>query len=241
MKESWEYRSVVGMLLYLATNTRPDIAFAVSQVARFSSAPKKSHATAIKTIVRYLVRTRDKGTIFTPTTDFKLDCYVDADFAGLHGRKPQDNPVSAKSRTGYVLTFCGCPLIWRSQLQSSVALSTLQAEYHALSQAMRSVIATRRVIEELLGNLKLPFPKPTIFSEVFEDNSGAFYLATKQRLTPRTKHFNTYLHFFWEHVGDHPGGVKVSMVSTADQKADYFTKCQNRELFERCRKLNQGW
>ena len=241
MKESWEYRSVVGMLLYLATNTRPDIAFAVSQVARFSSAPKKSHATAIKTIVRYLVRTRDKGTIFTPTTDFKLDCYEDADFAGLHGREPQDNPVSAKSRTGYILTFCGCPLIWRSQLQSSVALSTLQAEYHALSQAMRSVIATRRVIEELLGNLKLPFPKPTIFSEVFEDNSGAFYLATKQRLTPRTKHFNTYLHFFWEHVGDHPGGVKVSMVSTADQKADYFTKCQNRELFERCRKLNQGW
>ena len=241
MQEKWQYRSIVGMLLYLATNTRPDIAFAVSQVARFSTAPKKSHAAAIKTIVRYLVRTKDKGTIFTPTKDFKLDCYVDADFAGLHGREPQDNPVSAKSRTGYILSLSGCPLIWRSQLQSSVALSTLQAEYHALSQAMRSVIATRRVVEELLTNLDLPFEKPTIYSEVFEDNSGAFYLATKQRLTPRTKHFNTYLHFFWEHVGDHPGGTKVSMVSTEEQRADYFTKCQARDLFERCRKLNQGW
>ena len=241
MKEKWQYSSIVGMLLYLATNTRPDIAFAVSQVARFNSNPKKSHAAAVKTIVRYLARTKDKGTIFTPTKDFKLDCYVDADFAGLHGREPQDNPVSAKSRTGYILSFCGCPLIWRSQLQSSVALSTLQAEYHALSQAMRSVIATRRVIEELLANLDLPFEKPTIFSEVFEDNTGAFYLATKQRLTPRTKHFNTYLHFFWEHVGDHPGGVKVSMVGTEEQRADYFTKCQTRELFEKCRKLNQGW
>ena len=96
-------------------------------------------------------------------------------------------------------------------------------------------------MEELLDNLELPFQQLTIFAEVFEDNSGAYYLATKQRLTPRTKHFNTYLHFFWEHVGDHPGGVKVSMVNTEEQKADYLTKCQNRELFEKCRKLNQGW
>ena len=111
MNETWHYSSVVGMLLYLATNTRPDIAFAVSQVARFNAAPKKSHASAVKTIVRYLARTHDKGTIFTPSRDFKLDCYVDADFAGLRGREHQDNPNSAKSRTGYILTLCGCPLI----------------------------------------------------------------------------------------------------------------------------------
>jgi len=59
----WSYRSVVGMLLYLSTNTRPDITFAVSQVCRFTHAPKKSHAIAVKMIVRYLRRTRDFGTI----------------------------------------------------------------------------------------------------------------------------------------------------------------------------------
>ena len=63
IKEVWSYSSVIGMLLYLSTNTHPDITFAVSQVARFSSAPKQSHATAVKTIVRYLSATKDQGTI----------------------------------------------------------------------------------------------------------------------------------------------------------------------------------
>ena len=66
MTESWSYRSVIGMLLYLCTNTRPDISFAVSQAARFSSDPKQSHATAVKTIVRYLAATADKGIILNP-------------------------------------------------------------------------------------------------------------------------------------------------------------------------------
>jgi hypothetical protein len=69
------------MLLYLSTNTRPDIAFAVSQVARFSHSPKRSHGTAIKTIVRYLSRTIEFGMIVKPTGTLNLDCYVDADFA----------------------------------------------------------------------------------------------------------------------------------------------------------------
>ena len=83
MTEDWNYQSVIGMFLYLSTNTRPDIAFAVSQVAQFLNSPKASHATAVKTIVRYLVRNIDKGTIVKPTgkLDFKL--WVDADFMGL--------------------------------------------------------------------------------------------------------------------------------------------------------------
>ena len=63
MDPVFNYRSVVGMLLYLSGNTRPDIAFAVSQVARFTHAPKQSHATAIKMIVRYLSGTIDQGII----------------------------------------------------------------------------------------------------------------------------------------------------------------------------------
>jgi hypothetical protein len=74
MQESWSYCSVVGMLIYLSTNTHPNIAFAVSQVARFSHNPKKSHASAIQTIVRYLQRTYDKGMIVKPTGDLTLDC-----------------------------------------------------------------------------------------------------------------------------------------------------------------------
>ena len=83
------------MLLYLSTNTRPDITYAVSQVARFNHNPKKSHASAIKTIIRYLKRTEDKDTIVTPTGILALDCYVDADSAGLHGRDPDYSASSA--------------------------------------------------------------------------------------------------------------------------------------------------
>lgn len=78
MEEEWNYASIVGMLLYLSTNTRPDITYAVSQVARFTHSPKKSHATAVKTIVRYLKRTADKGTIICPTCTLQIDCWVDA-------------------------------------------------------------------------------------------------------------------------------------------------------------------
>ena len=81
--EDWEYASVVGMLLYLSSNTRPDIQFAVHQCARFTHNPKASHAIAIKKILRYLSGTRDKGIELEPTDKMTLDLYVDADFAGL--------------------------------------------------------------------------------------------------------------------------------------------------------------
>jgi hypothetical protein len=78
MSETWSYPSIVGMLLYLLTNTRPDITFAISQIGRFCSASNQSHATAVKTIVRYLAGTADKGTIMKPRGDLKLVC--DANF-----------------------------------------------------------------------------------------------------------------------------------------------------------------
>jgi len=90
----FSYASIVGMLLYLSNNTRPDITFAVSQVARYTAHPKKSHAQAIKSIVRYLARSPDKGILVKPDGTFNLKCWVDADFAGMHGREPIDNPDS---------------------------------------------------------------------------------------------------------------------------------------------------
>jgi hypothetical protein len=114
MCEQWSYPSVVGMLLYLSTYTRPGIAFAVSQVARFTSSPKQSHTTAVKTIVRYLWATLDKGTIMKPTGELTLDMQLDADFAGLDGREPGTSEDAVRSPTGYILLFSGCPLIWKA-------------------------------------------------------------------------------------------------------------------------------
>ena len=137
----WSYATAVGMLQYLAMNTRPDISFAVSQVSRFTHGAKKSHGIAVKTIVRYLKRTEDKGTYFDQemyhdAKCMKLECFVDADFAGLYKQDPDELSSSAKSRTGYVIRLAGAPLIWKSKLQTEISLSTLESEYSALSQAM---------------------------------------------------------------------------------------------------------
>jgi hypothetical protein len=240
MRENWSYPSVVGMLLYLSTNTRPDIAFAVSQVARFSHSPRQSHATAIKTIVRYLSRTHDKGIIMRPNGQLNLDCYVDADFGGLYKREPDLEPAAVRSRTGYLVNLGNCPILWRSQLQTEISLSTLEAEYCALSQSLRTVLPLFRMIVEITVCLSLPHElKATVSARVFEDNNGALMLATKQRVTARTKYFLVKWHHFWHHV--QTGEITILKIDTTEQRADYLTKGLPRETFEKIRLLVQGW
>jgi hypothetical protein len=166
MTDSWSYRLIVGMMLYLSTNTRPDIVYAVSQVARFSHNPKKSHATAIKTIVHYLARTKKKGMIYTHPKELVLECFVDEDFAGLLGKEPARDPISAKSRTGYIISVGGCYISSKSQLQSTIALSTSEAEYGVLSQAMYMILPIREVMIELIEQVEV------------KDNLGNFPFGT---------------------------------------------------------------
>jgi hypothetical protein len=240
MQEDWVYPSVVGMLLYLATNSRPDISFAVSQVARFNHSPKQSHAQAVKMIVRYLHRTADMGTIVRPTNTLALDCYVDADFAGLYRRDPDDSSSAAKSRTGFIIFLGNAPLVWKSQLQSEISLSTQEAEYSSLSQSLRTLLPLRSLLIEVTTALGVDERlRATIHARAFEDNQGAFLLATKQRITNRTKYYLVKWHHFWGHVKD--GTLEICKVATDVQRADGHTKGLVREVFERIRKLNQGW
>jgi hypothetical protein len=196
-KEDWDYASVIGMLLYLSSNSRSEIQFAVHQCARFTHCPKNSHGVAVKRICRYLAGTRTQGMKFAPTPDLKLDCYVDADYAGLWHHEDDQDPVCVKSRTGYLLTLGGCPLVWVSKLQTEIALSTLEAEYIALSQAMRELLPMRELLHEIGTTLNLTFVQPAmVHSTVFEDNNGTLGLATSPKITPRTKHFAVkYIYF----------------------------------------------
>jgi Reverse transcriptase (RNA-dependent DNA polymerase) len=238
--ESWSYRSLIGMLLYLSNNSRPDIAFAVHQCARFSHAPRQVHAAAVKAIGRYLIRTRDKGLIMSPTGDLGVDCYVDADFAGLWLQEDQQDPLSVKSRTGYLISIGGCPLTWTSKLQTEVALSTMEAEYIALSQSMRELLPIRELVREMSTTMgyKKEFEIRT-HSKVFEDNNGALTLASSPRMTPRSKHIAVKYHFFRSHVAD--GSIKILKIATEEQKADIFTKGLVRAIFESIRLLVMGW
>jgi len=237
---TWNYRQVVGILNYIASNTRPDITFAVHQVARFCNDPKLSHEKAIKRIVRYLIGTRDKGITVNPTDNHFLQCYVDADFCGLWTKDTADDPSSVRSRTGYVLMFCGIPLLWVSKLQTEVALSTVEAEYIALSQSMRDLIPTRQLLLDLSEIFQLvPQDKMKSISTVFEDNTGATELARCPKMRPRTKHIAIKYHHFRDHVAN--GNVQVENISTHDQIADIFTKPLTEAKFAHLRKFLIGW
>jgi hypothetical protein len=240
MAEQWSYPSVVGMLQYLSTNTRPDICFAVSQVARFTHDPKQSHATAVKRIVRYLKGTPKQGTIMRPNGTLALNSMSDADFAGLYNVDPVDDVSSAQSRMGYIITLGGCNLVWKSQLISSVCMATAEAEYYSLSHCLRTLIPIRRVLEELCANLEVPQEiRATISSTAFEDNSAALNLARNHRLTSRTRYYHAHSHHFWQHVDD--GTIVPQPIETALMDADYLTKAMPREGFEANRKRVQGW
>ena len=239
--ESWSYPAAVGMLLYVSSNTRPDIQFAVHQVARFSHNPKFSHGQALKRIVRYLIGTKDKGIQFQPDLDKGLDCWVDADFAGLYGYEDEQDSVSVKSRTGFVLTLFGCPIVWSSKLQTDITLSSTAAEYVAFSMAMREVLPMRVLLQELAAKLDLPsVQRSLIRSTVFEDNTGCLSLVNVPKMSPRNKYLALKYHFFRSHIGEDKG-IVARYIPTLEQRADIFTKGLPPTQFAVIRKLLMGW
>ncbi|KAL7555000.1 hypothetical protein ACHAWF_018958 [Thalassiosira exigua] len=125
---SFNYASIVGMLHYL-NHTRPDCAFAIHQYACYTFEPKRSHEAAVKRIGRYLKGTMDKGLILDPSDNLTKDCYPDADFAGLWGHEHPQDPHCVRSRTGYVITLAGCPVLWVRKLQTEIALSTMESDH----------------------------------------------------------------------------------------------------------------
>jgi len=208
--ESWNYRTVIGMLMYLSSNSRPDIAYATHAAARFSHAPRHSHAVAVKRILRYLKNTRTMGLHLRPSPHHRVDCYVDADFGGLFGVEDAQDPVSVKSRTGYVIMYRDCPLLWVSKFQTLIALSTQESEYVALSSSLRHLIPIREILKEIMtivldstnvvkyhahskafkDVVEGDMPRDSIIppSTVYEDNQACLKFARMPKMTPRTKH-----------------------------------------------------
>ena len=138
-----------------ANDSRPDLAFAAHQASRFTHCPKKSHENAVKRICGCLKGTADDGSMLKPNSEMTVDCHVDADFCGLWGTESAHEAAGAKSRTGFVTTFAGCPLLWVSESQTEVALSTTEAETTALSQSMRQSMPIKDSANEVVASLQM--------------------------------------------------------------------------------------
>ena len=166
---------------------------------------------------------------------------MDADYTRAYHKLDNLDPRSCLSRTGYVISYANCPLIWSSKLQSIIALSTTEAEYIALSTALRDVIYLLNLVEEFNEHgIKVPNNKaPTVTCRVFEDNVGAIELANDPKLRPRTKHLAVRLHHFRSYVLNKQ--IEINHVTTTNQIADIFTKPLPLDTFKYLRHLLSGW
>ena len=238
-KCDWNYRTAVGMLTYLTGSTRPDISMAVHQCARFCNFPRLIHERAIRHIGKYLSGNRKKGIIFTLEYSKGLEVFVDADFAGNWDKADSENIENIMSRTGYVLSYAGCPIHWKSVLQTEVCLSTAESEYCALSQALREVLPTMTFLEEINKFIDIQIPTPQIKCKVYEDNNACITMATSNKFSPRTKHIALKYHHF--RLAVQKKQVEILPIDTDEQLADIFTKPVQGDKYIYLRGKLIGW
>ncbi|KAJ4721737.1 Retrovirus-related Pol polyprotein from transposon TNT 1-94 [Melia azedarach] len=207
------YTSAVGSLMYAMVCSRPDLAQSVSVVSRFMGEPGKEHWQAVKRIFRYLKGTFDVGLIYGGDTQCLVTGFSDSDYAG--------DVDSRRSMTGYVFTLGSSVVSWKATLQPTVTLSTIEAEYMALTEATKEGIW----LKGLVSDLGLHHDQAIVYC----DSLNAICLAKDQVHHERTKHIDVRYHFLRSEKR-----IKVNKVGTADNPADMFTKPVPYSKFQHC-------
>lgn len=202
-----KYQKLIGELLYLAIMTRPDLIHAVCKLSQCNKEPYSEHEAAAKHILRYLAGTVNLR-LHYKSSDQSFLGYVDADWAG--------DLIDRKSFTGYVFFLAGAAFSWECKKQPTIALSSTEAEYVALSTAAREAIYLRSLLVEI-GLCREDFKL-----NVYCDNLGAQQLARNPVFHARTKHIDIKMHHVREVVKK--GEIDISYISTNDMVADIFTK-----------------
>ena len=221
--DSFHYRSVTGKLSHVDRCTRLDIACVVHQCARFSSAQKLIHTKALKWLGRYLKATQDFGFVIKPDFTRGLELLVDSDWAGnWDPLEPELDPDTARSRFGFIILFAGVVIGHGSRLLHLIALSSTEAEYMGLSEAVREVLPLIDFLNELRQRgFKLPDTPHKAKCKIFEDNSGAIEIANADKIRPRTKHINVRYHHFRQLV--EKGTLVIESIRSEDNPADILT------------------
>ena len=136
--------------------------------------------------------------------------------------------------------YAGCPILWKSSMQKLVALSTTEAEYIALSSALRKVIAIIYLLEELIGKgFGIHSGTPNVKCKTFEDKKSCIEIAKNHKTRPRTKHLSVRLHHFCSHIVQKT--ISIEHISTTEMLADILTKPLPTIQFEKLRDLIMGW
>lgn len=210
------YRELVGSLMYLASSTRPDIAFAASYLGQFNNCYSEEHWRAAKRVLRYLRGTINLGINYGATSGV-IEGFVDADW----GSCVEDR----RSYTGYIFLCNGGPITWEAKKQHTVALSTTEAEYMALTESVKEAIYLQRFLREIgfgkLADLKISC-----------DNRSALKLAENPTFHARSKHIDIRHHFVRDVLRDKR--VIIEYVPTDKQVADFLTKGLSKTKHSHC-------
>ena len=221
------YRQAVGSLLWLALCSRPDISYAVGQVAKFNSNPGPDHWKAVLRIFRYLKFTGPMGIVYkysVTNVDNQLVMFRSANDLGGLG-----NPVlsgysdanfardidTRRSTSGFIFMLAGAPISWQSRAQATVALSSTEAEYIALAGAAQEAIWFLQVLREF----KFAITAPVL---IYEDNQSTIKLVENPVFHKKSKHVDIKYHFVRELVENRT--LAIQYASTIEIVADIFTK-----------------
>jgi len=200
------YQELVGSLNHLAAFSRFDIANAVSRLSQFLQDPSETHWTAARHVLRYLKRYRNLYITYGGERELSVLGYSDADWAS--------DPNDRKSFTGYVFMINEGAVSWSSYKQPTMATSTTAAEYMAMSDTSREVVARLHLFEEL--NINIPTPV------VLCDSTGALVVSEDPTNYQRTKHIDIRYHYI-RHVVKN-GQVTINHVPGDENPADLLTK-----------------
>jgi hypothetical protein len=213
------FQQIIGTLMFLMLQSRPDIPFAIQWLAQAMHKPYPLHLTAAKKLLQYLKGTKKLAICYKgPITSQTLQPigYCDSDFAGDKG--------SSKSTYGYLFIVANGPVSWKAKKASTIALSTLEAESDSLTEAIREL----QWIQGLYRELQQPLTTPI---QVFCDNQGTISNAYNPNLHARTKH--TLLKFHYNREQVHKGLLKLAYIDTKAMPADGLTKALTAPLHQR--------
>ena len=213
------YQQVIGSLLYLMLGTRPDISFAVTLLSRHASNPTQEHLNKAYYICRYLCGTRQYSLVYNGHPGVGFEAHVDSDWGS--------NLDTRRSTSGYILSLANGIFTWTSRTQKSVATSSTEAEYMALSDCSRQVVWIRQLLGELGFH---PHPTP-----VSGDNQGSIFIAQNPVTERRSKHIDIRYHYIREQVVEDK--IVLQFVPGVDNPADMFTKNLGKIKFDKCRKM----
>ena len=209
------YQRMIGSLQYAAGGIRPDIAYIVSVLAHYCVKPNTKHLNAAKRVFQYLKGTQDLSLTYSQAGNEELIGYSDSDYAGDHDTR--------RSTSGNVFLLGDGAVTWCSKRQTSVALSTVEAEYMALSQATQEAVWLRRLLEELGKESKS-------LTTIMEDYQGAISTALNPDFHRMTKHIHIRYHYVRESIADNI--IDVIYCPSSEMTADALTKPLTKEQFE---------